>query len=411
MRAEILIAMRRVLVAGVLGLAVLLYGAAAQAAFDGENVESFLAGLWPEARARGVTRPVFDRAFADFKPDASLGKLNAKQPEFERPFGTYVEERVSAMRIEAGRKKALEHAALLQAIESRFGVDSKVVLAIWGMETAYGASKGSRNVVRSLATLAMTDARRATFWRRELVSALVLSQERGLAPEALVGSWAGAMGHTQFIPSTYARFAVDFDRDGQRDLTGSIADALASTANYLAKSGWEAGMPWGFEVKLPQRFDYGWAAPGRTRTLAEWLAAGVKPGPAVGRVTLGTQLQLLMPVGAAGPTFLVTQNFKAILRYNQSVAYAVSVGHLADRIAGGTSFQTAWPTEPPLSRAEREELQGLLAARGHLAGDKGAATDAKAAVRAAQRALRLPDDGYANAALLNRLRTVRQSSL
>ena len=410
MRDKGIARVRRTIAAVVLGVVALVSAHDARAAVDGETVESFIVRLWPEAKARGVTRDTFDRAFADFKPDPSLGKLNAKQPEFERPFGAYVEERVTATRIEAGRRKAQEHAGLLQSIESRFGVDGKVVLAVWGMETAYGASKGNRAVVRSLATLAMTDARRAPFWRRELISALVLAQERGLAPETLVGSWAGAMGHTQFIPSTYTRFAVDFDRDGQRDLTGSVADALASTANYLAKSGWITGLPWGFEVKLPQRFDYGWAAPGRTRTLAEWLAAGVKPGPAVGAVTLGTELQLVMPVGAAGPTFLVTQNFKAILRYNLSVAYALSVGHLADRIAGGAAFQTSWPTEPPLSRAEREELNSLLAARGHAA-STGTAGDAKAAIRAAQRALRLPDDGYANAALLTRLRAGRQSSL
>lgn len=383
----------------------------AHAAIDGQTVESFVSGLWPEAKARGVTRATFDRAFSGFTLDPSLGKLNSKQPEFERPLGAYVDERVSVTRIDAGRRKAQENADLLQAIEARYGVDSKIVLAIWGMETAYGASKGSRNVVRSLATLAMTDARRSPFWRRELISALVLAQERGLAPDALVGSWAGAMGHTQFIPSTYARFAVDFDRDGQRDLSGSVADALASAANYLAKSGWVAGVPWGFEVKLPQRFDYTWSQPGRTRTLAEWLAAGVKPGPVAGRVMLGMELQLLMPVGAGGPAFLVTPNFKAILRYNQSVAYALSVGHLADRIAGGAGFQTAWPTDPPLSRSEREELQALLVARGNTVSDKGAIGDAKAAVRAAQRALRLPEDGHATVALLNRLRALRQSSL
>lgn len=400
----------RVLAALVLGVSVLMSAPHAKAAVDGETVASFISRLWPEAKARGVTREMFDRAFSEFSPDPTLGKLNAKQPEFERPLGAYVEERVTASRIETGRKKAIELAALLRSIEGRFGVDSKVVLAIWGMETAYGASKGNRSIVRSLATLAMTDARRAPFWRRELISALMLAQERGLAPEALVGSWAGAMGHTQFIPSTYARFAVDFDRDGQRDLAGSVADALASTANYLAKSGWVAGVPWGFEVKLPQRFDYGWSAPGRTRTLAEWLAAGVKPGPAVGHVTLGSELQLVMPVGAGGPTFLVTQNFKAILRYNQSVAYALSVGHLADRIAGGAAFQTPWPTEPPLSRTEREELQGLLAARS-AGGGKAAPPDIKAAIRAAQRALRLPDDGHANAVLLTRLRAAHPSSL
>src|SRR6185503_18820072 len=177
--------------------------------------------------------------------------------------------------------------------------------AIWGVESAYGTAMGSRSVVRSLATLAITDARRSPFWRNELIAALRILQDGQTAPESFVGSWAGATGHTQFIPSTYAAHAVDFDKDGRRDVWGNVADALASTANYLKRSGWIAGAPWGFEVALPADFDYGWSTPGRTRTMAEWLAAGVQPANARRASVSKQPLQLVLPAGARGPAFLV----------------------------------------------------------------------------------------------------------
>ena len=219
---------------------------------------------------------------------------------------------------------------LLAAIEHAYGVDRHVLLAIWGVESAYGTSMGSRSVVRSLATLAIADQRRAPFWRSELVAALRILQDGQTAPEAFVGSWAGATGHTQFIPSAYAAHAVDFDKDGRRDIWGTVADALASTANYLRTSGWSANAPWGFEVTLPPGFDYSWSAPGRPQALSQWLAAGVRVPAGPANLQLGLSLQLVLPAGARGPAFLVTRNFRAMLRYNNATSYALAVGHLAD---------------------------------------------------------------------------------
>jgi membrane-bound lytic murein transglycosylase B len=254
----------------------------------------------------------------------------------------------------------------------------------------------------------MADARRAPFWKRELIAALRLLQDGAVAPERFVGSWAGAAGHTQFIPSTFAAHAVDFDRDGRRDLWGSVADALASAANYLRTSGWVAGVPWGFEVALPPRFDYTWSAPGRARPYAAWLAAGVRPARSTEAATDRVQpLQLLLPAGARGPAFLVTQNFRALLRYNQSTSYALAAGHLADRIGGGPPLVTPWPADDkPLSRAEREELQSLLSAWGHDTGghDGIIGERTRAAIRTTQRTLNLIEDGYPSLELLDRLR-------
>ena len=208
--------------------------------------------------------------------------------------------------------------------------------------------------------------RRAPFWRNELIAALRILQDGQTAPETFVGSWAGATGHTQFIPSAYAAHAVDFDKDGRRDIWGTVADALASTANYLRTSGWSANAPWGFEVILPPEFDHAWSAPGRSQALSQWLAMGVRIPASPGNAHLGLPLQLVLPAGAQGPAFLVTRNFRAILRYNNAQAYALAVGHLADRIAGGAPLAAAWPSaDKPLARGEREELQRLLAARGH----------------------------------------------
>jgi membrane-bound lytic murein transglycosylase B len=255
------------------------------------QVQSFLARLWPAARARGVSARVFEQAFEGFTPDAEVIALTQRQPELETTPGSYIIERVTPQRIETGRQMATEQARLLRAIEQAYGVDRHILLAIWGMESAYGANMGNRSIIRSLATLAMADARRANFWRKELLAALAILEEGSATPASFVGSWAGAMGHTQFIPTTFTQHAVDFDRDGRRDLFNSVADALASTASYLKRSGWTTGQPWGFEVRLPARFDYAWSAPGRARTLAEWLDAGVKTVAVSGNISLGAPLQ------------------------------------------------------------------------------------------------------------------------
>lgn len=372
------------------------------------EARAFIEKLWPAAQARGISRPLFERATADFVPDPEVIELAARQPEHTKAAGAYVAGLVGQSRIDTGRQLAAAHADLLTAIETTYGVDRHIVVAIWGVESAYGTEMGSRSVIRSLATLAMADARRAPFWTRELIAALRMLQDGVVRPEKFVGSWAGAVGHTQFIPSTYNARAVDFDKDGRRDIWESLADALASSANYLRTSGWVAGSPWGFEVTLPPGFDFAWSAPGGARTLAEWQAAGVRAVAGPSDRASALPLQLILPAGARGPAFLVSGNFRALLKYNQSASYALAVGHLADRIAGGAALTTAWPADDrPLNRSEREELQSLLASwgldTGGLDGIIGDRT--RAAIRATQRTFKLAEDGHPSVELLHRLRS------
>ena len=369
--------------------------------------QAFIEKLWPAAQARGISRPVFESATADFLPDPEVMALAAFQPEHTKAAGAYMMGLVPQSRIDTGRQLAATHSPLLAAIEVAYGVDRCILVAIWGVESAFGTEMGARSVVRSLATLAMADARRAPFWTRELIAALRMLQDGAVQPEKFLGSWAGAVGHTQFIPSTYNARAVDFDKDGRRDIWDTVADALASTANYLRASGWVAGSPWGFEVALPPGFDFAWSAPGRIRTFAEWQAAGVRAVAARRDSAPGVPLQLILPAGARGPAFLVSDNFRVLLKYNQSASYALAVGHLADRIAGGPAITAAWPAdETPLSRTEREELQSLLTSwgldTGGLDGIIGDRT--RAAIRTTQRTLSLVEDGHPSMELLRRLR-------
>jgi membrane-bound lytic murein transglycosylase B len=359
------------------------------------------------ARAQGVTRAVFDRATAGFALDPEVIELASRQPEHSQSVGDYVGRLVTAERVDTGRRLSIEHQGILDALDATYNVDRHILIAIWGVESAFGTSLGSRSVIRSLATLAMLDERRATFWRKELVAALRILQEGLTTPATLVGSWAGAMGHTQFIPSTYRAHAVDFDKDGKRDIWATTADALGSTANYLRHAGWAEGVPWGIEVKLPANFDYALSMPSRPRPIAEWQALGVKAALGKFPPLQNQGLQLLLPAGARGPAFLVTGNYRAILKYNQSMSYAVAVGYFADRLAGKAPLVGRWPIDDkPLMRAEREELQQLLAARGHLNGafDGIMGNQTRTAIRAAQRTLKIAEDGHPSLDLLQQLR-------
>ncbi len=371
------------------------------------EAQAFIETLWPAAQGRGISRSVFEGATAGLLPDPEVIELATTQPEHQKSPGAYLTALVDQPRIDAGRQLAVEHATLLTAIEAAYGVDRHILLAIWGIESRYGTAKGPRSVIRSLATLAMADARRAAFWKRELIAALHVLQDGAISPDKFVGSWAGAGGHTQFIPSTYRAYAVDFDGDGRRDIWETVADALASAANYLRRSGWIAGTSWGFEVVLPPSFDFAWSVPSRARTLAEWQAAGVKAVAARADRAADQTLQLFLPAGASGPAFLVSGNFRALQRYNQSASYALAVGHLADRIAGAGALAAAWPaSDRPLTRAEREELQSLLASWGlDTGGSDGIIGDrTRAAIRATQRTLNLAEDGYPSVGFLDRLR-------
>jgi glucose-6-phosphate 1-epimerase len=286
-------------------------------------------------------------------------------------------------------------------------VDAETVVAVWGVESDFGRSFGKRPLLQSLGTLSCF-GRRQSYFRGEFFSLLGLLDRGDIRAEAAVGSWAGAFGHTQFMPSTYQRLAVDFDGDGRRDLVGSIPDALASTANFLARAGWKTGRPWGFEVKLPAAFDASLAGRKAKRPVAEWASRGVTriDGAALVEGNLSPSA-ILLPTGPKGPAFLVTSNFDAIYGYNAAESYALAIAHLSDRLRGGGPFVTPWPTDDPgLSRAERRELQTLLAARGYPIGEidgmLGAAS--RAAIKAEQQRLGWAADGRAGQKLLKALR-------
>lgn len=376
------------------------------------ELDAFLTRLWPDARAQGVTRAVFDRAMRELTLDADIVALLDNQPEHSKTVAEYLDQVVSSTRIETGRRKAAELIPVLDRIERAYGVDRYIVLAVWGIETSFGASTGSRPIIRSLATLAVVDPRRPQYWRKELLTALVILQRGDITPDRMTGSWAGAMGHTQFMPASFMAHAVDFDGDGRRDIWTSIPDALASTANYLKHAGWVAGEAWGYEAVPPGDFDFAHAAPAGARPLFDWLALGMSPPPGRKFLPARGPLQVMLPAGARGPAFLVTRNFRALLRYNNSVSYALAVGHLADRIAGDAPLVTPWPSsDRALSQSERQELQHLLQSKGHDIGtiDGRIGTQTRDAIRAFQRARGLPEDGHPGPSLLENLRQAGRS--
>ncbi|QPC42201.1 lytic murein transglycosylase [Kaustia mangrovi] len=373
---------------------------------DTASFERFVAGFWSQARKAGISRETYRAAFRGVRPDPDILERNANQAEFKTPVWTYLDRRVTEERIAAGRAAGREVGDRIAAIEARYGVDRNILLAIWGMESNYGSHKGDKYVIRSLATLAYT-GRRQKFGRQQLLAALKILQNGDIPVEYMTGSWAGAMGHTQFIPTTYEAYAVDWTGDGTRDIWRSTSDALASTANYLKRSGWQEGVPWGWEVKLPRGFDYSLVGTGTEKIVADWARLGVKPVRGGNFGAWAPESSIILPAGARGPAFLVTKNFRAILRYNNATAYALAVGHLADRIAGAPQIAARWPRdERPLSHSETQELQRLLNRRGYDTGgiDGRLGPRTLSAVRHVQGRLGLAPDGYPTTALLERLR-------
>lgn len=363
--------------------------------------------IWPLARDKGVSRNTFTRAFSGVTPDPEILERAERQPEFVTPIWDYLAARVSEKRIAKGREMLRMYGPLLRKIETRYGVGRYILLAIWGMETTYGQFMGDKNVIRSLATLAYDGSRRK-FGRSQLLAALQILQRGDITPAKMTGSWAGAMGHTQFIPATYNAYAVDFTGDGRRDVWGSRADALASAANYLKVSKWRPGETWGYEVDLPKRFDYALSGRKRIKTLAQWKALGVKRARGLDFPRPGDRASIILPAGANGPAFAIINNFRVLLRYNNATSYALAVGHLADRIRdpGATGFSKPWPVDYlPLARGERFELQRLLAARGLLRGkiDGVLGTGTRAAVRAYQKISGMAVDGYPSVVVLKHL--------
>jgi membrane-bound lytic murein transglycosylase B len=301
------------------------------------------------ARREGVADTVFDDAFAGVTPNQRVLELDGRQAEFVRPIWEYLDSAVSETRVANGRAEAARKAELLRGIEQRFGVEGEVALAIWGIESAYGANYGDIPVIESLATLAW-EGRRRDFAEQQLLAALRILQAGDITPDRMVGSWAGAMGHTQFIPTSFEAYAVDFTGDGRRDLwSADAADALASAANYLARFGWRLGQPWGLQVRLPAGFDYA-LADERPRPVSLWRAQGVTLADGAALPDHG-EAAILLPAGAQGPAFATFANFNVIKRYNNATSYALAVGRLSDRIAGDGPLAAEWPRDQrPLSR-------------------------------------------------------------
>ena len=328
-----------------------------------------IAALQPQATRQGISTEGFQRLTTGLTPDPSVLPLLDSQPEFTTPLWDYLAALVDEQRVDDGRAMLSQHRDLLQRVSAGYGVDTATIVAVWGVESDYGRVFGKRPLLQSLATLACA-GRRQPFFRSELLTLLKLIDQGDLRAEGLTGSWAGAFGHTQFMPSTYARIAVDGDGDGRRDLVASIPDALASTANYLKRAGWRTGEPWGIEVKVPPGFNLALAGRTQRKPLAEWRALGVAPveGGALAPAGLAADARaaLLLPTGREGPALLVFRNYDAIYSYNAAESYALAIATLADRLRGGTGLRTAWPTDDPgLGRRERRQLQELLVARGH----------------------------------------------
>ncbi len=372
-------------------------GHAKEAARADDRFRAFIAALRPDAAARGVSPQTFDAAFRGIvAPDAAVLARTRRQSEFVRPVWDYLVGAASAGRITRGRARAAALAQTIQAIEGRYAVPGPVILAIWGVESDFGASAGDVPTIRALATLAEA-GHRGTLFRDELLAALTILQRGDVAPERMSGSWAGAMGQVQFLPSTYLAHAVDFDGDGHRDIWTSAPDSLASIAAYLKDLGWDPALSWGYEVRLPEGFDLA----RYTGDLASFAERGVRrtdggPLPARGRASL------FLPGGLAAPAFLITGNFEVIRGYNTSDSYALAVGHLADRLGGGPPLATSWPTAPGLDGPGLRKLQAGLASAGFYDGptDGRAGPKLREAVRRYQISAGLPADGYATSGLL-----------
>jgi len=379
-----------------------------QAAVGDADVEQrfarWVADFRAAARAQGVSESTLRSAFDQVHYLPRVVELDRAQPEFTRTVWDYLDNAVTPQRVATGQEKLAQVRAEAEAATARYGVPPAVVVAIWGMESNYGGNYGNTPVIDALATLGF-EGRREDWARRELLAALKILDSGDIARDRMIGSWAGAMGQTQFLPSNFLAYAVDADGDGRRDIWGSMADVVASTANFLSRSGWQAGAPWGVEVRLPEGFDFGRADMAVRQSGAQWAAEGLRtidgqPLPEL------SDASVLLPAGARGPAFLVGPNFRSILRYNNSTNYALAVGLLAQRLGGGPGVQAAWPRDlAALSRSQVIEMQTALNQRGFATGAAdgvmGPAT--REGLRRYQRSIGLPADGYPSTELLLRL--------
>jgi len=371
------------------------------------NFRNCLAGLWPQAERRGVSRALFEANVAGLTPDLRIMDLLDAQPEFTKSFWDYLDILVNEDRIQNGRAILAQHRATFDAVEKAYGVDRHFIAVIWGVESNYGTQIGERSVIRSTATLACI-GRRQDYFREEFLSALEILARGDVKADHLKGSWAGAFGPTQFMPTSFKRYAVDFDGDGRRDVVDSVPDVIASTANNLKKDGWVTGQTWGYEVVVPKGFNFMLADRSRVMSVQEWERAGIRRAGGKAFPRVDDRAYLLVPAGAQGPGFLMLQNFRVIMKYNPAEAYALAIGHLADRLRGGEPLVQAWPRqERVLTRAERYELQQHLSARGYDVGEPDGRLGGKTrnALRQFQWSVGHVPDGFASAAILERLRS------
>lgn len=370
------------------------------------NFSSCVAAMWPDAARRHITRENFERFTAGLSPDLRIMDLMDSQPEFTKAIWDYLDILVKDARLARGREILATYKPQFDAVEKAYGVDRYAIAAIWGIESNYSTQMGDRSVLQSTATLACV-GRRQKYFRDEFLATLEILNRGDLRPEQMRGSWAGAFGPTQFMPTAFKRYAVDGDGDGRRDVVDNPADLIASTANNLKKDGWQTGRTWGYEVVVPNNFNYMLADRAKVMTLAQWEQLGVRRAGNKAFPYPADRAYLLAPAGAGGPGFLMLQNFRVFMRYNPAEAYALAIGHFADRLRGGGSFVQPWPRqERVLSRAERLELQQLLARQGFYRGtpDGQIGSRTRKALRGFQASVGAPADGFASSDVLERLR-------
>lgn len=370
------------------------------------NFSHCVASMWPDAARRNISQQSFERFTQGLTPDLRIMDLMDSQPEFTKAIWDYLDILVNDNRLAKGREILAKYKPQFDAVEKAYGVDRYIVASIWGIESNYSTQMGDRSVLNSTATLACI-GRRQAYFKDEFLSALEILHRGDLRPEQMRGSWAGAFGPTQFMPTAFKRFAVDADGDGRRDVVDNPYDLIASTANNLKKDGWQTGQTWGYEVVLPQGFNFMLADRAKAMTIAQWGHLGLKRAGGKPFPNPADKAYLLAPAGAAGPGFLMLQNFRVIMKYNPAEAYALAIGHFADRLRGGAPFVQPWPRqERVLSRAERLELQQLLAQRGFYRGtpDGQFGGQTREALRGFQASIGTPPDGFASSDMLERLR-------
>ena len=378
----------------------------AQAQASNTGFQRWIDRFRSRARRAGIRDGVFNAAFQGVRYNADVVKKDRNQSEFTKQIWEYLDSAVSDTRVKNGRSALRQNRKLLGEIEARFGVEAEVVAAVWGLESAYGAFRGDTPLIEALATLAY-DGRRGRFFEQQLIAALKIIQAGDVAPRRMTGSWAGAMGHTQFIPTSYLSYAVDFRGDGRRDIwSDDPTDALASTAAYLKRFGWRKGQPWGVEVTLPRGFNFGLTGERIKKSPTEWAALGVRDTKGA-RVPNHGRASILLPAGARGAAFMIFNNFHVIERYNTADAYVIGVGHLSDRIGGAGPLKSGWPRgDRNLRFSEKKEMQRLLTARGYnTQGVDGIiGPNTIQAIRGFQASQGMVPDGYASFEILKRLR-------